>query len=125
MGSQSNASLTLQCAIHHRQDLNAVAKPRATSSNSSAQQVQAAVYTANAQTDANLASISASANSQREQVQGPNLRSHTIQPGDDHGGAIYFDSISPSGGDVGKLVISVSIDNEAHTFAMDVKKVDY
>jgi len=88
-------------------------------------QAQAAVNAANAQTDANMASISATANSQREQLQGPNLRSHTIQPGDNHGGAIYFDNISPSGSDLGKLVISVSIDNEAHTFAMDVKKVDY
>jgi hypothetical protein len=88
-------------------------------------QAQSAVNAANAQTDANLASISASAQTQRERVDGPKLRSHSIQPGDNYGGAIYFDRISPGGGDDGKLVITVSIDNEVHTFNMGVRQVDY
>jgi hypothetical protein len=96
-----------------------------TASGYSRSQAQAAVNAANAQTSANLASINASTAAQREQVDGPNLRSHSIRPGDKYGGAIYFESISPPSGEDGILVITVTIDEEVHTFSMGVRKVDY
>jgi len=95
-----------------------------TASGYSRSQAQAAVNAANAQTNANMANISTSARSQREQFEGPYLRSHSIRVGESHSGAIYFDNISPSGSDSGRLVISVSVDNEQHTFAMGLRKVD-
>lgn len=95
-----------------------------TASGYSRSQAQAAVDAANAQTHANMANISASARNQREKFEGPHLRSHSIRVGESHSGAIYFDNISPSGNDPSKLVITLSVDNEIHTFTMGVRKLD-
>lgn len=82
-----------------------------------------AAIAARADTDRTISNIRQSSAEQAEKYSGQRLLRNTILPGDSYGGAIYFDKISPNAGELGRLTIEITIEGEAHTFAMDVQRI--